>query len=252
MPLNKLLSKNEEIPNELTGPTYLEKSSRQQIGKMTDDALLSPEELDERKIIYPGCSDYQALNNYRELRTKLLAITKNKNFICMISSVSQGAGTTHVAINLASSIALDQSKTALVIDCNIYAPQIDKYLKFSPTLGLTNYLEQDTDKIEDIIYPSGVPRVRVIPAGNKTINAAEHFSSEKMEQFMRTVKERYPDRFIILDSPAIGLYAESQILVSLCDLAIMVVGYGQASGAQVQAGIDVIGTDKLAGLVFNN
>ena len=73
-----------------------------------------------------------------------------------------------------------------------------------------------------------------------------------MELFLRTVKERYPDRFIILDSPPIALYAESQILVSLCDLAIMVVGYGQASSAQIQAGIGAIGTDKLAGLVFNN
>lgn len=252
MPLSSLDLKKREKSGTLNVTAKQETYSRQQIGKMTDDALLSPEELDQRKIIYPGCRDYQTLNSYRELRTRLLTAANNKNFICMVSSVSQGAGTTHVAINLASSIALDQSKTALIIDCNIYAPQIDKYLKFSPSLGLTNYLEQDTDKIEDIIYPSGVPRVRVIPAGNKTINAAEHFSSEKMELFMRTVKERYPDRFIILDSPPIGLYAESQILVALCDIAVMVVGYGKAGSAQVQAGIDTIGADKLAGLVFNN
>ena len=171
----------------------------------------------------------------------------------MVTSIQvQSAGTSHVAMNLAASIALDQKKTALVIDCNIYDPTIDSYLKTPPTLGLTNFLENDTDAITDIIYPSGIPRVRIIPVGNNVINAAEHFSSEKMESFMRSVKERYPDRFIILDTPSIGLYAESQILASICDTAILVVAYSKSNNAQVRAGIDAIGKEKLAGLVFNN
>jgi len=228
------------------------KNKHKSIRRMLEKSLLSPAELAQRKIIYPGIDDYNTLNSYRELRTNLLKVTNNKNFICMVTSVSREAGTSHVAINLAASIALEQHKTALIIDCNIYAPKIDSYLKVTPEMGLTNYLEQDTQAIEDIIYPLGIPRVRVIPAGNNIINAAEHFASDNMEAFLLSVKQRYPDRFIILDSPAIGLYAESQILASLCDVAIMVVGYGKSNSSQIQAGIDVIGKDRLAGLVFNN
>jgi hypothetical protein len=55
-----------------------------------------------------------------------------------------------------------------------------------------------------------------------------------------------------MDTPAIGLYAESQILASICDVSLLVVGYGKSGLAQIQAGIDTIGKDKLAGLVFNN
>jgi len=222
------------------------------IKRMAETSLLSPKELDEKKIIYPGLDDADTLNAYRELRTNLLKATDNKNFICMVTSIRSGAGTSHVAMNLAASIALDQKKTALVIDCNIYDPKIDSYLKGPCSLGLTNFLENDTDAITDIIYPSGIPRIRIIPVGNNVINAAEHFSSEHMESFMRSVKERYPDRFIILDTPPIGLYAESQILASICDVAVLVVAYSKSNNAQVQAGIDTIGRDKLAGLVFNN
>lgn len=230
----------------------IDTSKTSAIKRMTEISLLSPAELDERKIIYPGIDNANILNAYRELRTNLLKQTENKNFICMISSIISGAGTSHVAINLAASIALDQKKTALVIDCNIYDPNIASYLKEPHSFGLTNFLENDTDSITDIIYPSGIPRVRVIPVGNNIINAAENFSSEKMELFMNSVKTRYPDRFIILDTPPIGLYAESQILASICDIAILVVGYSQSNTAQIQAGIDTIGKDKLAGLVFNN
>lgn len=228
------------------------KNRHQGIRRMTDSSLLSPAELDERKIIYPGIEDYNTLNSYRELRTNILKAGNGENFVCMVTSVTRNAGTSHVAMNLAASIALDQNKTALVIDCNIYAPKIDSYLKTPPTIGLTDFLEQDTDSIEDIIYPSGIPRVRVIPVGNNVINAAEHFASEHMELFLRSVKQRYPDRFIILDTPAIGQYAESQILASICDIAILVVGYGKSNTPQIQSGIDAIGKEKLAGLVFNN
>ncbi|PKF61425.1 polysaccharide biosynthesis protein [Psychromonas sp. psych-6C06] len=229
-----------------------EKPIQNAIKKMSETSLFSPRELDERKIIYPGIDDSNTLNAYRELRTNLLKKTDHKNFICMVTSIRSGAGTSHVAMNLAASIALDQNKTALVVDCNIYDPTIESYLKTPPTLGLTNFLENDTDAITDIIYPSGIPRVRIIPVGNNVINAAEHFSSEHMDSFMHSVKERYPDRFIILDTPPIGLYAESQILASICDFAILVVGYGKSNNAQTQAGIDTIGKDKLAGIVFNN
>lgn len=228
------------------------KPLRTGIKRMQEASLLTHKELDEHKIIYPGIDDADTLNAYRELRTNLLKKANNKNFICMVTSIRSGAGTSHVAMNLAASIALDQKKTALVIDCNIYDPKIDSYLKTPHSLGLTNFLENDTDAITDIIYPSGIPRIRIIPVGNNIINAAEHFSSEHMEAFMQSVKTRYPDRFIILDTPPIGLYAESQILASICDLVILVVGYGKSNLAQIEAGIDTIGKDKLAGLVFNN
>lgn len=223
-----------------------------QIQEMAETSLLSAKELDDRKIIYPGLDDYKTLNAYRELRTNLLSKMNHTNFVCLVTGISQQSGTSHVSMNLATSIALDQGKTALVIDCNIYKPRIASYLKTEPTLGLTNFLAKDTDAITDIIYPSGIPRVRVIPVGNNTIHAAELFSSNKMQSFINSVKNRYPDRFIIIDTPPIGLYAETQILASICDTALLVVGYGQSNSSQVQAGIDALGKNKLAGIVLNN
>ncbi|WP_298941178.1 AAA family ATPase [uncultured Psychromonas sp.] len=251
MPLSdSALKNNTELKS--NDSSMLDTVNTNQIKEMTEAPLLSAKELDERKIIYPGLDDYKTLNAYRELRTNLLNKMNHNNFICMVTGISQESGTSHVSMNLATSIALDQGKTALVIDCNIYKPRIASYLKEEPTLGLTNFLAKDTDSITDIIYPSGIPRVRVIPVGNNTIHAAELFSSNKMQNFINSIKNRYPDRFIIIDTPPIGLYAETQILASICDTAILVVGYGQSNSSQVEAGIDAIGKDKLAGLILNN
>lgn len=244
------------IQDDLSRPSHLkstetEEAEVQKITAMKEIKLFSPEQLEELKVIYAGCKDYKTLNEYRELRTKLLKRSHNKNFVAMISSINMGAGATHIALNLAASIALDHNKTALIIDCNTHSTGISEHLTIPTSLGLTNFLAQDTDEIEKIIYQSGIPRVRIIPAGIRTDYAAEYFSSEKMIRFINKIKHRYPDRFIILDTPPIELYAESQILASLCDFSILVIRYGQASQAQVKMGISIIGEEKLAGLIFN-
>lgn len=252
MTANNLNLQVAEVNTEPPKTTTIKNDNHKKIRSMSDDWLLSSQQLSELKIIYPGCPDDKSLNDYRELRTRLLKVSQNKNFVCMVSSISRGAGATHIALNLAASIALDHSKTALLIDCNSDMPSLNEYLKEPPSLGLSNLLEQDTDDIEDIIYPSGIRRVRIIPAGIRTEHAAENFSSEKMELFIEKVKERYPDRFIILDTPPIGIYAESQILAEICDMAILVVRYGLVSESQVQTGIDLISPDKLAGIILND
>ena len=196
-PILQVTERNNE-PLKMTNTSGI---STKQIRDMNDDRLLTSEELDELKIIYPGCRDDKSLNDYRELRTKLLKKSDNKNFICMVSSTNEGSGTSHIVVNLAASIALEPSKTALIIDCNSYTPSLHNYLKEKPQFGLSNFLEQDTQEIGDLIYPSGIRRIRIIPYGDKTENAAENFSSEKMELFIRMIKKRYPDRFIILDTP---------------------------------------------------
>ncbi len=252
MTQNPLNLKAQSISSEQLNPNSMDSDNCKKIQNMNDACLFTSEELDELKIIYPGCKNDKSLNYYRELRTKLLKVANNENFVCMVSSISKGAGTSHVAVNLAASIALDHSKTALIIDCNSYSPHLHHYLKDENPLGLSNYLEQNTQEIEDIIYPSGIRRVRIIPTGIRTEYAAENFSSDKMKLFIDTVKKRYPDRFIILDTPPISLYVESQILASICDIAILVIRYGHTTASEVQTGIDLISSNKLAGVILNN
>jgi Mrp family chromosome partitioning ATPase len=242
--------KGETISNHHLQSTENNETNRQKIKKMREERLFTTSELDDLKIIHAGSKDYKTLNEYRELRTRLLKISQNKNFVCMISSINIGAEAAHIAINLAASIALDDNKTALIIDCNTHDLGLSNYLKTPTTFGLTNFLAQDTDDIEAIIYQSGIPRIRMIPVGIRTEYAAEYFSSEKMTLFLEGIKKRYPDRFIILNTPPIELYAESQILASLCDLSILVIRYGQANKVRIQTSIDIIGHDKFAGLIF--
>lgn len=214
--------------------------------------LLSQEELTERKIIYPGMPQREVLNTFREIRTRLLQRAGQDNFALMVCSVGDGGGSSFTAINIAAAFALDERKTALYIDCNLYDPYAAKLLPTEPEYGLTDYLEDATLSVEDIIYASGIPRLRVIPSGAIRETAVEYFNSTRMQDLISGLKERYPDRFIVLDVPPVSATTEARILSQLCDYSVLVVPFGKVTSSQVLSGIDAVGRERFAGLIFNN
>lgn len=226
--------------------------SRAQIRQMSEVGELSENELSDRKIIYPGMKERHVLNSFRDLRTTLMQRAKGRNFICLVSSLSSGGGATYISLNLAAAFALDKSKTALLIDCNLYDPSIDSLLNIDEAEGVTDFIDDPSIDIKDIIYASGIPRLRIIPVGSNREAGAEHYSSSRMEEFVSAIRDRYDDRFIVIDAPPILSAAETRILADLCDMAILVLPYGKVSAAQIDEGVKAIPKDKFAGVVFNN
>lgn len=222
------------------------------INNMAELGRMSVEEMAARKIVHPGMQNKQVLNTFREIRTQLLQRAGGSNFIVMVGSLASRSGSSFVATNLATVLALDKTKTAVLIDCNLYDPSLHQLLDVDPDYGLTDYLAEEHLEINDIIYATGIPRLRVVPVGTHVEAGAEYFGSTRMLHFLSDLKQRYPDRYVILDVPPVGLWAEARILSELSDFSVLVVPYGKVNEGQVIAAIDALGEEKLAGLVFNN
>jgi protein-tyrosine kinase len=222
------------------------------IKNMALPALWSQDDFYEKKIIFTGMRQRELLNAYREVRIRLLQKSQTDNMVVIVSSVARTAASNDFSFNLAATFALDQHKTALFVDCNPYNPSAEKYLVTKIELGLTQYLTDYSVPLERIIYPTGIERLRVIPSGGASESAAEIFNSERMQTFVTEIKERYPDRFIVLDAPSVQHSTEARILARYCDHALLVVPFGKAVTDDVLAAVDAVGKEKFAGLVFNN
>lgn len=227
--------------------------SARQIEKMSEVHNFSGAELDNLKILHQGTKNEETLKIFRELRTQVLTRSSNRNFVCLVTSVCPQGGASYVASNLAASIALDKSKSAILVDCNFYSPSLDPLLSAEANLGLTDYLAIDEMGIEFVLYASGIRRLRIIPAGKNIEGATEKLSTSKMKTFIRELKQRYPERFIIIDSPSVGDFsADIRLLAQLCDFVVLVTPYGKVTGPELQLSTEIIGEDKMAGIVFNN
>jgi len=247
---NTFLAKNEDRIKE-DSLSKLTTSTRQ-IENMKEILLLDDDELSTRKIISASSEDYKVTDRFRELRTTLLNVSKNKNFMLMVTSICKAGGASVVATNLAAALSFDDSKTSLLIDCNLRNPKLDKLFNVNHEKGLTNYLEDRTINVDDIIAATGIKRLRLITVGKNKESGSEYFTSARMIDLLNKVQERYTDRYIIIDAPPIGDSPDAAILAELCDFVLAVVPYGKVTLPKIEKTLKVIDKNKLVGVVFNN
>lgn len=241
------------VPSSLElGPGAVDKYViSKQIVRMQEPRRLTHDDLDERRIIYPESRNRTLVNRFRDLRTKLLEVSGGNNFTLVVSGASSGAGSSFVALNLAAAFAFDQAKTALIIDCNLREPSLHSTLDVMPETGLTDFLDDPDYDIARILYPTGIPRLRLIPAGSRRETPAEFFTSFRMKQFLQAIRRRYPDRFIVLDTAPISESPDARILTELCDYAMLVVPHGKITAATAEQAATAFNPDKFVGAVIN-
>ena len=227
-------------------------TSAKEIALMNNGELLEQHELAEMRIIHSDMQDAGIANTYRDLRTKLIQRSQGRNFIAMLTSCVAGEDSSSTSLNLATAFSFDESKTSLLIDCNLNNPRLDAFLGLETNAGLTDYLENEHIDIESILHTTGIKRLKVIPAGTSRETATEYFTSLRMRQLMSGLLSRYDDRYIFIDAAPITESADTRILVELCDFVLLVVPYGRVTKNRIREAADAIGKDKLLGVVFND
>ncbi len=237
------------------GATAISKSrvdSTAAIARMNEPSLRDMSELALQRIIYPDMAENSTVQAFREIRTRILQKTKGQNCIIMVTSVTGDSGSSFVATNLGVAFSFDAGKTALLVDCNLRNPGLQKLFPDKVPLGITDYLEKEDLDVADIIHSIGIERLRVIPAGDQREIPSEYFTSIRMKQMLSSIRQRYAERFILIDAPPVSETADTQILAELCDYILLVVPYGKVTNGQVEASIKSIDSKKLLGIVFNN
>jgi Mrp family chromosome partitioning ATPase len=226
-------------------------SASRSIARMVETRALAPRQLDERRLIHREESARPQADAFREIRTRLLALGGDQNFVTMVAAVSSGSGGSFVARNLAAAFAFDEAKTALLVDCNPRHAAQHKALGTDAGPGLIDYLDHPAIGIEPIIYRTGIPRLRLIPAGKPREISGEYFSSFRMRAVVDSLRCRYADRYLFLDGPATKGSPDARILSELADFVVLVAGYGRDTPAAIAQAAAAFDPERFAGVVFN-
>ncbi len=229
------------------------KSSRQSILRMPESRALAPDQLLERGVIHAGSRNYRQLDLFRELRANVLSGSSLLNPVILVTGVGPACGTSFVARNLAVSIAFDEARTALLMDCNLRRPAVARDFRLADrSSGLLDLFGHKDQDVAHIIHHSGVPRLRLIPAGNGTLSGVEYFASVRMRALIREVSSRYNDRCLVIDAPPALGSPDARILAEYADLVVIVAGEARHRAETIRRATTVFPRERLAGVVFNH
>ena len=220
------------------------------LSDMRNPRPMTSHDMKAKGLVYAGMKHRAVLNAYRELRIKLLDQSETQNLSVMISSADTADNGITTALNLAICFSLEVHSSALLIDCNPYRSNLPQLVTAPLTLGITDFLMTAGVGLDEIIYPSGIERVNVIPAGNSPSAAVELFSSHAMQNLIYELKNRYSDRVIVINAPPVLASSEARVLARYCDQCVLMVPYGQSDMATIEDAITALGSTNLSGLVY--
>jgi len=168
----------------------------------------------------------------------------------MVISAVPGEGKSFVASNLAISIAQSIQEYVLLMDCDIRRPCVHTRFGFKNVPGLSEHLTRGVP-LNSLILKTAVNKLSILPGGRPPHNPSELLSSQHMSKLLQEVKYRYSDRYIIIDSPPPKLTAESGAISRQVDGVILVVEYGRTPRNMISDLIEIIGKDKILGVILN-
>jgi len=206
--------------------------------------------LDKNLVVLLQPESFEA-EQFKMLRTNILFPASGKApRTIMITSATPDEGKSFMAANLAISIAQNIDEHVLLIDCDIRRPVQHTLFGFGDTLGLSDYLSGDMP-LSSLLIKTQVEKLTILPGGKASHNPAELLSSRQMADLLEEVKNRYPDRYIILDSSPPLLTSETSAVAKLVDGIVAVVRCGGTSKAVFLEFIEGMDKEKILGIVMN-
>lgn len=184
-------------------------------------------------VISQGRGKFAIGEQFRVLRTNLYHVhnTNDSGRVTLFTSSTGGEGKSFVSANLAVTLAYASRKT-VILEMDLRKPKTS--LMFGLPLehvGISNYLDGEPLKLEDMIQPSGIPGLDVIGCGSILPNPSELLEKTKLDELILILRKIYDD--IIIDTPPIHLVTDALIISRVTDASLYIMRQGYTQKAEL-------------------
>jgi capsular exopolysaccharide synthesis family protein len=189
---------------------------------------------------------------FRNLRTSVVYATPDRPPKTMlVTSLQQQDGKTSVSTNCAITLAQLGAGDVLLVDADLRHPDLHRILDVPQTPGLSDLLVGGVE-VAEVIRPTRIPGLFVIPAGPVPTNPAELLFSPRFTQALAAVGERFAH--IVIDSPPMMGVSDTLVLAARVEGVILVLRHRQTDRDAAQRAVQMLGSvrARLLGVVLNH
>jgi capsular exopolysaccharide synthesis family protein len=160
----------------------------------------------------------------RAIRTNLLFMSPDKPLkTILVTSAGPQEGKTTTATSLAMTMALSGNRV-LLVDADMRRPRVHRIFGVTSQAGLSSLIVGE-GSLGEVIRATGIDNLSVLPCGPIPPNPAELLHTGAFERLLLEMAASY-DR-IIIDSPPVGVVADSVVISTHVDGAVIVLKAGK-------------------------
>lgn len=175
---------------------------------------------------------------------------KDRRGTLLITSPSSSEGKSTLASNLAITLA-QTGRRVLLIDADLRLPTQHKIFGAINQNGLSTLLQGGLP-LEEVVEPTEINGLELLPAGPLPRNPAEMLNSPAFSELLDILYDRY-DHVVIDSAPVVGL-ADSRIIAASCDATVLVLRSGVSTRRNTElarGGLHSVGA-QIVGIVVND
>ena len=194
---------------------------------------------------------FNVVESYKATRTNIMFSLNNEKGCkkVMITSATAGEGKTTFCINIAKTFAQTGAKV-LIIDADLRAPRISKYLNIDTKKGLSNVLA-GFDAFDDCVVKID-DNLHCICSGPIPPNPVELISSDNMKQLFEYLEDKYD--YIFIDTPPVNIVTEGVLLSKYVTGVVLVTRQKYSLYKMVEKAIGALkfANAKIIGFILND
>ena len=181
--------------------------------------------------------DDVAVESLRALRSSIeFSMMDEGGSIIGVSGLIPGVGKSFISVNLAALFA-GLGKKVLLIDADLRKGRLHKEFGIKRGDGLSQILLRKVEP-ENVIFPTEVENLFVIPCGSVPANPAELLGSKHYAEIINKFKQEYD--LVIVDTPPIMLVTDAALACHVADQIVMVIEYNKHSIEAIKDGMSQI------------
>ena len=205
-----------------------------------------------RRLVHGFDSRNASSRSFNLIRSKLVALRRERGWRMLgIASATPNVGKSFVSANLAAALSRDPRFQTDLIDLDLRRGTIKEIFGIEPESSIIEYLEGSHS--EDVLsgfVPQGQELI-IIPSSTSEVHSAELLAGDRATTLFRAMRNSDDRNFFICDLPPVFANDDAAIIMEALDGYVIVAQDGKTTQREIEATVDMLGHESLAGVILN-
>jgi Mrp family chromosome partitioning ATPase len=205
-----------------------------------------------RNLVHGFNSRDASSRSFNLIRSKLVSLRREKGWRMLgIVSATPSVGKSFVSANLAAAMSRDPRLQTYLVDLDLRRGTIKSIFGIETDNSLVEYLEgQDPNVALTGFIPQGQELI-IIPSNPGEVHSAELLASGRATALLGAMRSSDERNFFICDLPPVFANDDAAIIMESLDGYLIVAQDGKTTQREIAATVDMLGQERLAGVVLN-